>query len=736
MLTLTGELNGTDIRLLRDMAGNNYKGEVTEGKLKELDLSGVSIVEGGDSYLDAKDIRYSFKGGGGAMSSGSGKYYTSKDILSCYMFAGCCALQSINLPAEVSTIEEAAFASCMYLTSVVFPDKVTTIKGRAFDKCDALSSIVFPASVTYIDKGAFVWCTGLTSIVVKEGNTKYDSRDNCNAVIETATNQLIIGISSSVIPNTVTSIGSQAFLASPMTSITIPSSVTTIEGGAFQDSQLTSITIPKSVISLGWNIVRGCEQLTSIFVESGNPKYDSRDDCNAIIETGSNTLISGCVTTIIPASVTSIGNEGFAKCTMKSITIPETVQAIGDEAFGNCYRLTSLIIPEGVKTIGCRAFRSCYGLKKVDLPSTLTSIGNDGFLDTNNLKTIISRISNPFPIDESVFSNKSATLFVPESSVDAYKATAAWNSFNTILSLESSLVNIEFADPKVKEICVANWDTDGDGELSKFEASLVTGSGIKNAFSNNKDITSFDEFEFFVGVKDNFSFQGCLHLKSIKIPNSVTSIGDGAFWACQRLSSVTIPNSVISIGARAFQACRGLISIAIPSSVTSIGSGAFSNCNNLTSIVVESGNMVYDSRDNCNAIIETSTNTLITGCKETIIPNSVTSIGDEAFSGSGLTTINLSSNITSIGKRAFSYCEDLNSLSLPKNVSFIGEQAFSGCWSLISIIVDSENAKYDSRNDCNAIMRSMTAAAAATPLSKPRVIPLWQAVPLPQSQGL
>ena len=706
-LTITGELNGTDFRLLRDMAGNNYKGELTDGKLRVLDLSKVSIVEGGDFYLDAKIINYSSKRGSGTTSSGSGEYYTSKDMFSCYLFAGCCALQSIKLPAEVSTIEEAAFASCKYLTSVVIPDKVTTIKVRAFDQCDALSSIELPASVTSF-VSAFVWCTGLTSIVVKEGNTKYDSRDNCNAVIETATNQLIMGISTSVIPNTVTGIGRQAFLASPMTSITIPSSVTTIEEGAFQYSQLKSITIPKTVTFLGQNIVQGCEQLTSISVESGNLKYDSRDDCNAIIETESNTLVSGCATTIIPASVTSIGNKGFAQCSLKSISIPNTVRIIGSGAFVNCNGLKSIIIPEGVQTIDKSAFGECYGLERVDLPSTLTSIANDGFANTNSLKTIISRISNPFPIDESVFSNKSATLFVPESSVDAYKATAAWNSFNTILSLESSLVNIEFADPKVKEICVANWDTDGDGELSKFEASLVTGSGIKNVFSNNQDITSFDEFEFFVGVKDNFSFQGCSNLKSIKIPNSVTSIGNEAFSICDGLTSVTIPNSVTSIGNDAFWSCQKLSSVTISNSVTSIGNRAFSNCKKLTSIVVESGNMVYDSRENCNAIIETSTNTLITGCKETIIPNSVTSIGDEAFSGSGLTTINLSSNITSIGKRAFGYCEDLESLSLSKNVSYIGELAFSGCWSLISIIVDSENAKYDSRNDCNAIIETAT----------------------------
>ncbi len=112
---------------------------------------------------------------------------------------------------------------------------------------------------------------------------------------------------------------------------------------------------------------------------------------------------------------------------------------------------------------------------------------------------------------------------------------------------------------------------------------------------------------------------------------SVTSIGNYAFYECSGLTSVTIPNSVTSIGLRAFEFCTGLTSVTIPNSVTSIERTAFLSCSGLTSIVVESGNAVYDSRDNCNAIIKTASNTLIIGCKNTTIPNSVTSIGDHAF---------------------------------------------------------------------------------------------------------
>jgi len=145
-------------------------------------------------------------------------------------------------------------------------------------------------------------------------------------------------------------------------------------------------------------------------------------------------------------------------------------------------------------------------------------------------------------------------------------------------------------------------------------------------------------------------------LTTITIGNSVTDIGEGAFSNCFSLTSFTIPNSVTSIGNGAFSNCFNLTSITIPSSVTSIGNGAFKYCF-ITSIKVDADNNKYDSRDNCNAIIETSTNTLITGCKNTIIPNSVTSIGGSAFNGClGLTAITIPNSVTSIGRSAFEVC--------------------------------------------------------------------------------
>lgn len=184
----------------------------------------------------------------------------------------------------------------------------------------------------------------------------------------------------------------------------------------------------------------------------------------------------------------------------------------------------------------------------------------------------------------------------------------------------------------------------------------------------------------------SFAFYGCTGLTSIDIPSSVTSIETGAFLECEGLTSVTIPNSVTTIGKGAFWSCSGLTKIYIPSSVTSIGSYAFSQCSGVTNIEVDAGNTVYDSRDNCNAIIETSSNTLVAGFNTTAFPSSVTSIGFSAFFRcSGLTSVTIPDLVTSIGEQVFSGCVDLTSIIIPASVTSIGYNAFYGCHGLTSV---------------------------------------------------
>ena len=298
------------------------------------------------------------------------------------VFCGCTELTSVIIPNTVTKISYAAFSNCSGLTNITIPNSVTIIEDYAFSNCYRLTSIAIVESVTSIGNYAFYRCSGLTSIRVDENNTVYDSRDNCNALIEKSTNELMVGCKNTTIPNSVTSIANSAFDGcTGLTSVTIPDSVTEIGESAFRECigltsvtipnsvtkigrmafyvcvGLTNITIPNSVTDIGSEAFFKCTELANIVVDENNTVYDSRDNCNAVIEKNTNKLVFGCKNTTIPNNVTSIGNSAFYGCTgLTSITIPSSVTRIGRSTFYECTGLTSIMIPSSVTSIDSWAF--------------------------------------------------------------------------------------------------------------------------------------------------------------------------------------------------------------------------------------------------------------------------------------------------------------------------------------------------------------------------------------------
>ena len=289
-----------------------------------------------------------------------------------------CVITSTTIPNTVISIENDAFYMCNVLTSVTIPNSVTSIGNHTFQGCSGLTDITIPNSVTSIGNGAFQDCSKLTSITIPNSVTSLGNSafQNCST------------LTSITIPNSVTSIGNYTFQGcSGLTSITIPSGVKSIGKFAFFGcTGLTSVIIGNSVTSIGNYAFSHCESLASIVVANGNPVYDSHNNCNAIIETATNTLIAGCMTTIIPNGVTSIGWCAFFGCT----------------------GLTTITIPGGVTSIEVGAFSDCTGL---------TSITCEAI--------------NPPTCGEGAFSgvDKSIPLYVPAVSINAYKTTAEWEDF-------------------------------------------------------------------------------------------------------------------------------------------------------------------------------------------------------------------------------------------------------------------------------------------------------------------
>lgn len=723
-------------------------------------------------------------------------------------FIFCSSLTDVNIPYGVTSIEKNTFMGCVSLKRITIPNSVTSINEYAFMGC-GLTRIAIPKSVTYIATGrnAFSGCSNVTNIIVESGNPVYDSRNNCNAIIETASQTLIHGCVNSVIPNSVISIGKAAFNAckglqsisipnsvkhigdyafelceelkdvefgnslltigdyafyfcNELTNITIPNSVTSIGKFAFFYTSIRDLYIPSSVNTIGKRFIGACDNLTTIKVDNSNNKYDSRNNCNAIIETETNSLSAGCKNTIIPNTVTAIGDSAFCSlysltsiiipnsvntigdaafsgCKgLKSISIPNSVTSIGQSAFSNCDGLSSVTIPNSVLTIGRTAFNDCSGLKSVIIGKSVTSIGGSLFVFCDSLNTLNCLAMSPPLLESDIFPMYfSGEIRVPFNAIDDYKSAPIWERYSHLIQGFSDHfyvngIQYQWIGPNTVSV------TYRDESYNSYSGNIYIPSTItydgqtyqvteigENAFRFCDNLTSVSIPNSVTRIGD-CAFQECGQLKSVVIPNSVEeignhafdyagltnvnfgnsiktiggnaftgcqftsltlpegllSIGENAFSECSSMKSINLPGTLVSIGELAFDMCSSLSSITIPKSVTNIGREAFEECQSLISMKVQSGNEIYDSRNNCNAIIETATNTLIAGCKTSIIPNTVKAIGDYAFAlCTGLSQVSIPSSVESIGNDAFIGCSNLSKVTIGVNVTSIGEYAFLDC---------------------------------------------------------
>jgi len=414
-LTLTGNLNGSDIGCIRAMAG--YENG-TFGELSKLDLSDANIVKGGD-FSAHDDLCYS----------------NEDNVIPMFMFYKLSNLTSIILPKSITSVKEYAFQECTGLTSITIPDKISSIGAFAFSGCSGLKEILaskenpnytdlegvlfskdktqivaypnaksstysIPNNVTSIGVSAFSDCKGISSVKIPNSITRIEDKAFYGCT----------GLMTVTIPNSVDFIGDSAFRNSGLTSIIIPNSVDSIKAGCFYNcTRLRSVTIPNSVISINQLAFNHCTNLTSI---------------------------------IIPNSVISIERSAFAYSGLTSIIIPNSVSLIDEDAFSSCTGLSSVTIPNNVSIISSGMFAGCTGLTSITLGNSVSSIESNAFGDCTGLKEIHCKSLTPSKVDSYSFDINMTTciLYVPIGTIETYENANLWKYFRNIIEEESTSI--------------------------------------------------------------------------------------------------------------------------------------------------------------------------------------------------------------------------------------------------------------------------------------------------------
>lgn len=624
-------------------------------------------------------------------------------------FYGCTGLTYVTIGNSVTSIGDYTFSGCTRLTSVTIGNNVRSIGDYAFHNCSGLTSVTIPNNVTSIGNNAFKNCSNITSVV---WNAKNCTGWNFGSQVESFTfgNEVEV-IPSSIcqgmttlttisIPNSVTSIGDEAFNGcSGLTSLTLNSNaiaskaysssnnLTAIFGAQvtqysfgegvtaigdyalYNAANLPTVTIPSSVVSIGNQAFSNCSQLATVNINSNavvSKAYTTTNNFTTIFGTQVQTYNLGeAITAIgdyafygndlsaftIPESVTQIGNSAFRNCAGSSFDIPASVKNIGNKAFADCADLETMTI-RGATNIGEGAFSVCTGLTSLQLGNSLTSIGDSAFSNCYNLPSV------EFPnslqtIGNYAFyqCNKIPSVTIPES-----VTALGEGAFKACSKLTNVTINSNTIASK----------------------AYTSSSNLTSVFGSQ--VTQYVFGEGVTAIGNNAMYH-TVNMEVITIPSSILSIGQSAIDGCSQLETVNLnSNAIVS---KTYTATNNFSTIFgsqvqtynLGDAITAIGDYAFYNCGNATTLNIPDG-------------VTTIGNNSFAGCSgvtSLVIPESVTSIGNDAFREcTGVETLTLP-NVTTIGNSAFADCSNLTSLQLGNNLTTIGDSTFSSCYNLQAI---------------------------------------------------